>query len=74
MTRPALTLAPPPDRGPLLDAAEVATLVCHGKVKPAWVKRHLGRKRYLGARAVWYLADAQVALEEYHQEQRRRIG
>lgn len=63
---------PPADRGPLLDAAEVATQVCHDKVRPAWVRRHLGRKRYLGGRAVWYLAEAQLALDEWQAQHARR--
>jgi predicted DNA-binding transcriptional regulator AlpA len=59
---PAPTLGPPPDRGRLLTAGEVAALV--GGVSPAWVRRHVPHKLQLGHSTVrWYELDVRGWLE-----------
>lgn len=55
--------APPPDRGRLLTAAQVADLV--GGVSAAWVRRHVPHKLQLGHSTVrWYESDVRGWLEE----------
>jgi predicted DNA-binding transcriptional regulator AlpA len=56
--------APPPDRGRLLTAAQVAAELLGGTVSPSWVRRHVTPKVVLGHSTVrWYAADVQVWLE-----------
>lgn len=58
---PAAPVAPPPDRGPLLTAAQVAVEVFSGTVSPAWVRRHVTPKVVLGHSTVrWYRDDARA--------------
>jgi predicted DNA-binding transcriptional regulator AlpA len=53
---------PPPDRGRLLSAAQVAALV--GGVSPAWVRRHVPHKLTLGhSTCRWYEGDVRGWLE-----------
>jgi predicted DNA-binding transcriptional regulator AlpA len=47
---------PPPDRGPLLTAEQVAAVI--GGVSPAWVRRSVPGKLVLGHRTVrWYESE-----------------
>jgi predicted DNA-binding transcriptional regulator AlpA len=56
--------APPPDRGRLLDAKQVAAMV-GGSVSQAWVRRNLPHKVVLGHRTVrWFEFDVRRYLEE----------
>jgi hypothetical protein len=56
--RPAGPLAPPPDRGRLLTAEQVAAELFSGTVSPAWVRRHVPHKIVLGHSTVrWYELD-----------------
>jgi len=56
VSRPVLALTPPPDRGPLLTAEQVAARL--GGVSPAWVRRAVPGKLALGHRTVrWYEGD-----------------
>ena len=53
---------PPPDRGRLLTAAQVAALV--GGVSSAWVRREVPHKLQLGHSTVrWYELDVRAWLE-----------
>ena len=53
---------PPPDRGHLLTAAQVADLV--GDVSAAWVRRNVPHKLQLGHSTVrWYESDVRDWLE-----------
>ena len=53
---------PPPDRGRLLTAQQVAELV--GAVSPAWVRRNMPHKLQLGHSTVrWYEQDVRAWLE-----------
>ena len=55
--------APPPNRGRLLTADQVAELV--GGVSPAWVRRHMPHKVTLGHSTVrWFEADVRSWLEQ----------
>lgn len=54
--------APPPDRGRLLSAQEVAELI--GGVSAAWVRRQVPHKLALGHSTVrWYEQDVKAWLE-----------
>jgi hypothetical protein len=56
--RPDTPLAPPPDRGRLLTATQVAAELLAGTVSPGWVRRHITPKVVLGHSTVrWYEAD-----------------
>jgi predicted DNA-binding transcriptional regulator AlpA len=56
--------APPPDRGRLLTAAQVAAELLGGTVSPGWVRRHVTPKVVLGHSTVrWYAADVRAWLE-----------
>jgi len=56
--------APPPDRGRLLTAAQVAAELLGGTVCPVWVRRHVLPKVVLGHSTVrWYAADVRAWLE-----------
>ena len=49
---------PPPDRGRLLTATQVAAELLGGTVSPAWVRRTIPGKLRLGQRTVrWYRDD-----------------
>lgn len=71
MTRPELTvlhpaepLAPPPNRGRLLTAAQVAVELLGDAVAPSWVKRHVPGKLVLGHSTIrWYEADVRQWLD-----------
>ena len=56
--------APPPSRGRLMCAEEVAALI-GGKTSPAWVRRNVPYKLELGHSTVrWFEADVLAWLEE----------
>lgn len=62
MTTPGLSLAAPPNRGRLLNAAEVADLI--GGVSDAWVRRNVPHKVELGHSTVrWFKDDVLSWLE-----------
>ncbi len=53
---------PPPDRGRLLKADEVANII--GGVSPSWVRRNVPHKLPLGRRIKrWYELDVRAWLE-----------
>jgi len=55
---------PPPDRGRLLTAAQVAAELFSRTVSPAWVRRHVSYKIVLGHSTVrWYAADVRAWIE-----------
>ncbi len=58
-------VAEPDERGPLMDAQDIATELLHDKVSPAWVRENIRYKRYLGRKAVWYREEARRAVHEY---------
>jgi len=56
--------APPPDRGRLLTAAQVAAELLGGTVSPSWVRRHVPHKLTLGhSTCRWYELDVREWLE-----------
>ena len=56
--RPGPQSEPPPDRGRLLTAAQVAAELFNQTVSPAWVRRHVPHKVVLGHSTVrWYEHD-----------------
>ena len=60
----AVPSAPPPDRGRLLTAAQVAAELLGGTVSPGWVREHVPYKLTLGHSTVrWYAADVRAWLE-----------
>jgi len=62
--RPSGPPEPPPDRGRLLTAAQVAAALFGGTVSPAWVRRHVPAKVVLGHSTVrWFEADVRGWLE-----------
>ena len=55
---------PPPDRGRLLTATQVAAELLGGTVSPAWVRRHVPDKVVLGHSTVrWFEADVRAWVE-----------
>lgn len=59
--RPAAPLEPPPDRGRLLTASQVAAELFSGTVSPAWVRRHVPAKVVLGHSTVrWFELDVRA--------------
>jgi hypothetical protein len=63
--RPTTPLEPPPDRGRLLTAAQVAAELLGGTVTPAWVRRHVRPRLVLGHSTVrWYAGDVRAWLDE----------
>lgn len=57
-------LAPPPDRGRLLTAAQVAAELFNGTVSAAWVRRHVPHKITLGHSTVrWFELDVRAWLD-----------
>lgn len=57
-------LNPPPDRGRLLTADQVAADLFNGTVSPAWVRRNCPGKIVLGHSTVrWFERDVRVWLE-----------
>jgi len=59
--------APPPDRGRLLTAADVAAII-GGGVSPSWCRRNVPHKLDLGhSTKRWYEADVRAWLEERRQ-------
>jgi hypothetical protein len=66
---PKATLTPPPDRGQLLDAGQVAERFFGGRVKPRWVMEHVPCKVRLGHRTVFfYEADVRAWLDQHREE------
>ncbi len=58
-------LAPPPDRGRLLSAAQVAAEVMGGHVSPLWVLRNVPGKVRLGhVKRAWWEYDVRRWLEQ----------
>jgi hypothetical protein len=51
---PAIPLSPPPDRGRLMTAEQVADEIFHGRVKPQWVRRNVRPKIPLGHSTVMF--------------------
>jgi len=65
---PAAATTAPPNRGQLLDAAEVAARLFAGRVKPRWVMEHVPCKVRLGHRTVFfYEADVREWLERHRE-------
>jgi len=57
-------LEPPPDRGRLLTAQQVAAELLGGTVSPAWVRRHVPHKLTLGHSTVrWFELDVRAWAE-----------
>ena len=58
--------APPPDRGRLLSAEEVAAELYHGKVTAKWVRRYLkvGKVKLSHTRRAWFERDVREHLEQ----------
>lgn len=66
---PAVDLTPPPDRGRLLDAAQVADSLFGGRVKPRWVLEHIPCKVRFGHRTVFYYeADVRAWIEGHRED------
>ncbi len=64
VVRPGTPPEPPPDRGRLLTAAQVAAELFGGTVSPAWVRRHVPHKVMLGHSTVrWFERDVRAWLE-----------
>ena len=62
--RPSGPPEPPPDRGRLLTAAQVAAELFGGTVSAAWVRRHVPFKLTLGHSTVrWYELDVRAWVE-----------
>lgn len=60
---------PPPDRGRLLTADQVARECFAGHVKAQWVRRNVRPKVRLGHSTVlWYEHDVRDWIEEHRQE------
>lgn len=56
--------APPPNRGRLLKAAQVAAEIFGGSVSPTWVRHNVPYKITLGHSTVrWFEADVRAWLE-----------
>ena len=54
ITKPTEAVEPPPDRGRLMDAREVAGQLFGGHVKAEWVRRHVPGKMTTGHRTVFW--------------------
>ena len=53
--RPPAVVEPPPDRGKLMDAKDIASDVYRGRVTACWVRRHVPGKMTQGHRTViWW--------------------
>lgn len=64
MTDSAPAPAPPPDRGPLLTAAQVAAHIFSNTVSIAWVRRQVPHKIRLGHSTVrWFEQDVREWLD-----------
>src|SRR2546422_848597 len=62
--------APPPDRGRLLTAAQVATDLFHGTVSATWVRRSVPNKVVLGHSTIrWYVYDVQAWISARRSDQ-----
>lgn len=60
---------PPPNRGRLMDAFEVAAQLFHGKVEPRWVLEHCPLKVRFGHRTVFfYENDVRAWIDEHRVE------
>ena len=60
-------VGPPPSRGPLLTAADVARLI--GGVSPAWVRRNVPHKITFGHSTVrWFEYDVLAWIEDGREE------
>ena len=61
VARPEPMPEPPPDRGRLLTAQQVAVELLDGTVSAAWVRRHVPHKVVLGHSTVrWYELDVRA--------------
>ncbi len=54
ITKPTEAVEPPPDRGRLMDAREVAGQLFGGHVKAEWVRRQVPGKMTTGHRTVFW--------------------
>ena len=54
ITRPTEAVEPPPDRGRLMDAKDIAGQLFRGRVKAEWVRRHVPGKMTTGHRTVFW--------------------
>ena len=60
--------APPPDRGPLLTAEQVAELI--GGISPAWVRRNVPHKIPLAYNTIrWYESDVKAWIDSKRSEE-----
>lgn len=70
MTARPLRLDPPPDRGRLLSADQVASDLFYGHVTAAWVKRNVRAGRFrVGHRTIaWFEHDVRAWIASHRQE------
>ncbi len=54
ITRPTKPVEPPPDRGRLMNAEDIAGKLLGGHVKACWVRRHVPGKMTMGHRTVFW--------------------
>ena len=54
ITRPTEAVEPPPDRGKLMNAADIVSDLYRGRVKACWVRRHVPGKMTMGHRTVFW--------------------
>ena len=54
ITKPTEAVEPPPNRGRLMDAREVAGQLFGGHIKAEWVRRHVPGKMTAGHRTVFW--------------------
>ena len=58
ITRPTKPVDPPPDRGNLMNAEDIAGQLLGGHVKADWVRRHVPGKMDLGHRTkMWWESE-----------------
>ena len=61
ITRPTEAVEPPPDRGRLMDAKDIAEQLFGGHVKAEWVRRYVPGKMTMGHRTVFWWEDEVIA-------------
>ena len=61
--------APPPDRGKLMSAAQVAAEMFGGQVEPRWIMEHVPCKVRFGHRTVFFYEHDVRAWIESHREE-----
>ena len=54
ITRPTEAVEPPPDRGKLMNAEDVAGPIYGGRVTACWVRRHVPGKMNMGHRTKFW--------------------